>query len=253
MGGSMNEEYHTPHSYKPWEELNGKLTVRTVAFEAPMTTAYLQHGLNNDVVAVDEDGYDVATKGKEFILKCGATMCTTCFAWDVIPRLGGYFEEWALGTITSTLALEHPFGTVSFLHPITGAKYRFLESILHKVVKSSDAVDEKLSPLLDPVMDCAKAYQHIGKIIHYESANSVPQVHINDVPENGLLISDSYGPLSSSSPPPPPQFGDIGFAFPKTVETFDDVVNWILENHMFPVCGPGLTFTNQPYFIDEMR
>jgi len=253
--GSMNEEYHTPQSYKPWEELNGKLTVRTVAFEAPMTTAYLQHGLNNEVVAVDEDGYDVATKGREFIVKCGATMCTTCFAWDVIPRLGGYFEEWALGTITSTLALKHPFGKGSFLHPITGAKYRFLEYLLHKVAKS-DAVDEKLSPLLSPVFDCAKAYQHIGKIIYYESADSVPQVHINDVPENGLLISDSFGPSSSSSSSsssPPPQFGDIGFAFPETVETFDDVINWILENHMFPVCGPGLTFTNQPYFIDEMR
>jgi len=246
--GSMNEEYHTPNSYKQWEALNGKLTVRTVAFEAPQTTVFLQHGLNNDVVAAAEDGYDVATKGTEFILKCGATMCTTCFAMDVVPHLLGSFEEWGLGTVNATLALKNLLGKVSVFHPFKSGKYRLLEFLLHKV--KLDKVEKKLGPVLSPILDCANMYQHIGKIIHYESANSVPQVYINDVPENGLLISDSYGPSSSL---PPPQFSDMKYTFPKSVETFDDVADWIDVSHMFIVCGPGLTFAVQPYFKDHMH
>jgi len=65
-----------------------------------------------------------------------------------------------------------------------------------------------------------------------------------------LVISDSYGPSSS---PPPPQFSDMKYAFPKTVETFDDVADWIDVSHMFIVCGPGLTFAVQPYFKDHMH
>ena len=107
--GSMNEEYHAPHLYKHWEELNNKLTVRTVAIEALQTTTYLQHGFNNDVDAVDEDGYDVATKGKAFILNCGATMCTTCFALDVVPGLGRYTEEMGIGYYQCYSCLEESY------------------------------------------------------------------------------------------------------------------------------------------------
>jgi len=231
--GSMNEEYHTPHSYKQWEELKDKLTVRTVAIEAPQTTAYLQTGYNNDVVAVGEDGYDVATKGKEFILKCGATMCTTCFASDIVPRLGGYIEEWALSTLNATLALKNPIGTVPwYKRKLKRGGLGIAASFLKKL--DVDADDTRIRPLLD----VGRKYQHIGKIIHYESSDSIPQVYINDVPGNGLSISNTYGPS------PPPQFGDINYAFPDTLETIVDVIDWILYNHMFLVNKdhPGLAF-----------
>jgi len=237
--GSMNEEYHAPHSYKQWEELKDKVTVRTVAFEAPQTTAYLQRGINDDIVVAPGD-YDVVTKGAEFIEKCGSTMCTTSFGMDVVPRLGGYTREWALEFIDAVLNLKKPIGKVPLLEQ---PGWLIVKLFLKKI--NTDFWPKAKDSLL-PLMECAKAYQHIGKIINYESADSAPQVYINDILGNGLNLSDSYvDGLSSSSSPPrprPPQYCDIEFKFPEDDLSIVEAVKWFMANHMFIISDQGLSF-----------
>src|SRR5210317_1509081 len=67
----------------PWKDLKDEvgLTVHTISFEGPMTTAFVKSG---------DDALN--KKGIDFLNKCSANMCTTCYSMDVVPRLPGYLD-----------------------------------------------------------------------------------------------------------------------------------------------------------------
>jgi hypothetical protein len=39
--------------------------------------------------------------------------------------------------------------------------------------------------IIDPYLKVARSFQHIGKIIYYDNNDSLPQVHVDDIPDNG--------------------------------------------------------------------
>ena len=64
----------------PWKDLKNEvgLTVRTMSFEGPMTTVFMR----------SDDNELLNQKGIDFINKCSANMCTTCYSMDVVQCTG---------------------------------------------------------------------------------------------------------------------------------------------------------------------
>jgi len=254
--GSMNQQFHS-NSYASWEELNGTVTVRTIAFEAPMTTVYTPLQLGSADYAElsdgDKENADVNALGVEFLKRCGANMCTTCYGMDVVPRMYGQVE-WGLDVIDNLISANENHPDANFLQKYA---WKIAEYYLNKFIQKKEATaTHMLESMVAPYVQCARSYQHIGKIIWYKDADTEPQVYIDDIPENGLCIADFHTPTTTSgidgqspSPPQPlPQFRTI--AYIPSGNTVDEVVATISYNHLFIVFGPGLSLSWQSWFED---
>jgi hypothetical protein len=143
----------------PWMELNGKLTVRSISFEGPMSTVFIR--------SQDED---LNAKGIGFIKRCSTNMCTTSFSMDPVPRMYSDFDF----VDDLLLGIEHKFA-ILFLAKI------FLQKI------AACGFDKIVSLL--PIAD---QYIHLGINICYENADTVPLVHIDD--PMGFFIIDGVRP-----------------------------------------------------------
>uniref|UniRef100_A0A7S2PS01 Fungal lipase-type domain-containing protein n=1 Tax=Skeletonema marinoi TaxID=267567 RepID=A0A7S2PS01_9STRA len=198
----------------PWKDLKNKvgLTVRTMSFEGPMTTVFMRS---------DDD--QLNQKGIDFINKCSANMCTTCYKMDVVPRMYGYVD-FGLSMVENALhnATHNEEGIIIGIieKDLVG---RELESVLY-LAKAYYTIARKLHLKND--ITVAMQFQHLGHIIYYDSSEAKPQVLVDN--PNGIL-TDAEGKTS-----PLPQFRDI-----KYVPT-DDILDQ-LKDHIYILFGIGLS------------
>ena len=68
----------------PWKDLKNMvgLTVRTMSCEGPMTTVFMR-----------SDDNQLNQKGIDFINKCSANMCTTCYNMDLCQECTGIWNS----------------------------------------------------------------------------------------------------------------------------------------------------------------
>jgi len=249
--GSMNSDYRpTTTSYPGWEELYGKVIVRTIAFEAPMTTVYLKSP-TNDLLN---------QKGIEFIQKCGANMCTTCYQMDVVPHCYGEMN-WAFDLINNIMEADEQ-------NPDNGLLEKgFLHLVDHHLNKFIDTDTGILTNgFMAPYTKAGKMFQHIGTIIYYENHNAKPKVYIDDITtvvnnihvNNELHFVDFYSTRNDNDDDDGndndtgstrtllPEFRTMKYV--KSGDTADDAANIAYRNHMYMVKGPGLSLTWQSWF-----
>mmetsp|Transcript_37619 Transcript_37619/g.76962 ORF Transcript_37619/g.76962 Transcript_37619/m.76962 type:complete len:262 (-) Transcript_37619:1248-2033(-) len=207
----------------PWKDLKNKvgITVRTMSFEGPMTTVFMR-----------SDDNQLNQKGIDFINKCSANMCTTCYNMDVVPRMYGYLEF-------GLSAVENALSNITDIEKgIKGSVEKdVVEYFLHsaKAYSIRKSIDGKLKKDVTVAMQ----FQHLGHIIYYDSSEAKPQVCIDD--PNGIL-NDAEGKTS-----PLPQFRDITYVPVKT-----GVVHKLTFDHMYIIFGPGLTLNWQPWFEKKL-
>jgi hypothetical protein len=182
----------------PWRELNGKLTVRSISFEGPMSTVFVK--------SQDED---LNSKGVEFLKHCSTNMCTTSFSMDPVPHMYGDYQ--------------FGFDLINDLEKETVSQYLLTRELVKILLKKINTYGFDIIKSLVPIVE---KYQHLGKIICYENADSVPLVYIDDPMD--LFVIDGVMP--------PPQYRDIKYTPVKKY-----VANTLVYNHMFPVYGPGFT------------
>jgi len=246
--GSINSEYHDV-VYPKWEALKDKVTIRTMAFEAPMTTAYLQSGMSGDGAGGDfgfpqgEERYATANVvANKFIKECSSTMVNTCFNMDVIPT--------AYGIITPLLdVMDAVLANKPFANCIENKMY----DIIASKVKMSSVIDDAKEALYTPYIKVCQSFQHIGKIIHYESMKADPVVYINDIKNNGLSIRSFY---ESNGEIAPPQFATLYKKYKEKLpqyNTSEELVNFIYYQHTAIVEGPGLSLGWQPCFQKHLN
>jgi hypothetical protein len=225
--GSMNQQDSTTSSSSPWKELNGKLTIRTVAFEAPMTTVYIK----------SDDDEDLNARGIAFIQKCGSTMSTTCYKTDAVPRMYGH-PDFALDIIESVITEFEKNPDIPFL---LKPEWDIAIYAMNKLINKEKVPGESI---IAPYLKVARSFQHIGNIIYYDNVDSDPQVYVDDIPDNGLTLA--VGQVSASaSTPTPLQFRTLVYTPPteKDKDNAADSIEDAYYNHMFIVCGPGLSLS----------
>jgi hypothetical protein len=139
-----------------WSHLQGKLTCRTVAFSAPMTTLNL-----------DAEHSDTATN--DFLKRVAAHSCNIIYNCDAVPH--------AVGDV---VYLDHVIER-AFSEIVKGAHVGpILKMVLSGKGKSfynDEIVKDKILPIL-PVLE---AYHHIGNVIYYPDATAEP-VRLRDTP-----------------------------------------------------------------------
>ena len=86
----------------------------------------------------------------------------------------------------------------------------------------------------------ASQYQHIGNILYYATNEAEPQVYID--PGIRGVLNDKERKISDL-----PQFREIEY-----VDTDNNVAETLGYNHMFIVCGPGLSLSWQPFLESEL-
>jgi len=254
LEGSMTQQDDTVVTSNPWKKLDGKLTIRTIAFESPMTTAYLPLPLD-DVknVAVNE-------AGKAFIHKCGINMCTTCFSFDVIPRFYGR-PEFAFNIIND-IVTSYENNPPKLFHLLKRPEWVIAKNILKWLTKKGTIPFESWTKKYVPV---ARLFQHIGKIIYYEDNEASPVVYVDDHDSgNGLDLEKLFTEKGEGSSfdlllVPPPQLGSIKYVSPSKKmkgNPLADGVNAIqaaYHHHLFPICGPGFSLSWQPFFEKHQK
>jgi len=256
IAGSMNANYRpSTSSYPQWEALYGTVTVRTIAFEAPMTTVYLPSTSPTDAV--------MNAKGIAFIQSCGATMCTTCYQMDFIPH--GYGEpKWALDVIQNMIDVddEEQAGEGLLKKGLNKGFFHILDRRLNQMLIDTTKKDAPISPYVK----CAKMFQHIGKIIHYETNNAPPKVYIDDITtvvnnshvNNGLQLVDFFSTRTDGNGTGT-SHGSTGTLLPKfstmkyipSGDSPTDVVNIEYRNHEYIITGPGLSLSWQAWFAEH--
>jgi len=190
-----------------WQKLakNG-LSVHTLSFEGFSTTLFAE--------SKDIKDEELNQKGKDFINKCASNMCTTVFKQDPAPRLFSHVETFGMDFLENAIDIdieESKLHLVGLLRPLRNLFHVKLQQQLPKL--------ETLWPTLNK-------YQHLGKLLHYESSTAMPKVYIDNM--NGILV-DNEGDT--------PQFGDI-----KYVPIKKNVYVEAFVNHMKIVRGPGLAW-----------
>mmetsp|Transcript_18641 Transcript_18641/g.20500 ORF Transcript_18641/g.20500 Transcript_18641/m.20500 type:complete len:507 (-) Transcript_18641:303-1823(-) len=245
--GSMNANYRpSTSSYPQWEELYGKVTVRTIAFEAPMTTVYLPSTSPTDTV--------MNAKGIEFIQSCGANMCTTCYQMDIIPH--------CYGDMKFTLdMIQHMIDVDDEDHDGQGLLKKefshFLDRRLNQMLV--EYTTGKKKSVISPYLKCANMFQHIGQIIHYETNNAPPKVYIDDITtvvneihvNNGLQLVEFFSTRTGN--------GSIDTLLPKfstmkyipSGDSPTEVANIEYRNHEYIITGPGLSLSWQAWFAEH--
>jgi hypothetical protein len=139
-----------------WSHLQGKLTCRTVAFSAPMTTLNL-----------DAEHSDTVTS--DFLKRVAAHSCNIIYKCDAVPH--------AVGDV---VYLDHVIER-AFSEIVKGAHVGpILKMVLSGKGKSfynGKIVHDKCLPIL-PVLE---AYHHIGNVIYYPDVTAEP-VRLRDTP-----------------------------------------------------------------------
>jgi len=148
----------------PWKELSGCITVRTISFEGPMTTVFVESG---DLV---ED-----QRGKAFIEECGANMCTTVFSMDPVPRMYG-MPEFAMDIIDNLIVDKSPISNLA------------TKSIVQHILKTVEC--EKAKGGLQAYITIAKQFRHIGNVIFYKDLDATPVIYNDDGAKGSLQLRD---------------------------------------------------------------
>ena len=205
----------------PWKDLKDEvgLTVHTISFEGPMTTAFVKSG---------DDALN--KKGIDFLNKCSANMCTTCYSMDAVPRMYGYLDF-------GLLMLENLLSDVeNSKHGLIG---KLEKSVLNHFLHSSQAhsIRDAIHVILMGDIEVAMKFQHLGHILYYDSPEAEPKVYIDDP---NSILADAEGTTSQL-----PQFRDIKYV---PVQTSADVVNNLLLYHNYIIFGQGLSLNWEPWF-----
>lgn len=192
-----------------WKELAKQgLTVKTISFEGMSTTIY-----------AESEDKELNQKGIDFINKCGANMCVTAFSSDIVPMCFGRISDYAIPCLRNVID-TYPDNAGNLVERGTVGMFISLASlILHSTV-------EELADTYIPIME---KYQHIGKVIHWESPTAEPKVYIDN--KNGILV-DKEG-----NKPSLPEMSELQYV-PNDKNAFDA----FHHNHNFIVRGPGLAY-----------
>lgn len=228
----------------PWKVLEDKVTIRTIAFEAPMSTVILQDqivNLTGKKEAFDEDAVQVA---REFVYGCAANMCNTCFQSDIVPQLPG-----------------NPKIVIKVLDSIvTGLKQSWIKKLLPKNIierKVTEFIVGKVMGILTKLgekdyCEVLQSYQHIGRIIYYASYDALPVVYVDDrgttgtTGKNALDLAKFFAALDGLTPP---QFdnGTIKWVQPESAsdekQVLKNIEDKVKYDHLFISTGPGLTLS----------
>jgi hypothetical protein len=113
---------------------------------------------------------------------------------------------------------------------------------LNKFINKEKGLGESI---IDPYLKVAKSFQHIGKIICYDSANADPKVYVDDIPDNGLTLT-----VGETTTPTAPQFRSMVYKKDETKTV--DVIQDVYFNHMFIVLGPGLSLSFPSFFEENL-
>lgn len=212
----------------PWQALKKEvgLTVKTMSFEGPMTTVFVKSA----------DNEELNKKGIDFLNKCSAGMCTTCYHMDVVPRMYGNLE-FGLSMVENLLSnLIFAKGVVGFVEKDV------LEHFFHSAkALSIRSKAEPIISLIDKDIVVATQFQHLGHVLYYDSPTSPPKVYIDN--PNGIL-TDTEGKKVSQLP----QFRDIKYV---PVET--SVVEAMYYDHEYMIFGPGLCLNEQSWFEKSLQ
>jgi Lipase (class 3) len=182
-----------------------KVTVRTLAFSAPMTTALAS------VAASGPEGTTPRDQTIDFLNTVMApVMRNIIYSTDVVPR--GY----------ANLQFIDAFLRAFVADPTTnGVKSSFVDTFLrfHRFIFKSRT----------DLMKQAEQYFHVAKIIYYESANSAPVVYV----DGGFA---NHGPMRRDNDTEK-SFYDLTYTAPT-----GNVAQAAFAIHMEVVTGPGLAF-----------
>jgi hypothetical protein len=175
-----------------------QVQVKTVAFAAPMTT-----------VLADNVSKDTFSFLKE---KIQPNMCNFCFKMDPVPR--GYahlsFILDLLEDIKAEFIAAKPEGDIKKLQNLTG----FVKEGLHPWVL------EYLTDKIDTVIEQAKKYRHVGKVIYYDDGSARPALFLDCDDDNDSATFR-------------------GLEYQKSA---DDPIEEALKNHSFLVTEKGLVY-----------
>ena len=160
-------------------------------------------------VFVKSDKKSENKKGIEFLKKCGANMCTTCFKMDFVPRMYGNVDFFI--DLTNDVLDE--------IEEKQWLPLRLFVGFLINRVKTfrTDTVE--------PYVPVALRFQHIGNVLYYKDFDAYPKVYVDDRDGLSLRAADGNG-----------QFRDIKYEGMK-----NGAKEAAYYNHLYIVYGPGLT------------
>ena len=232
----------------PWKVLEDKVTIRTIAFEAPMSTVFLQDQIDNltgKKEAFDEDAVHVA---RDFVYGCAANMCNTCFQSDIVPQLPGN-PQIVIEVLDSVVTGLKQAWYKKFL-PRNIVERKVVKFIVGKVINSLTKLGDK------DYCEVLQSYQHIGRILYYASYDALPVVYVDDrgttgtTSKNALDLATFFAALDGSIPP---QFdnGTIKWVLPESSDekqVLKNIADTVLYDHAFISTGPGLTLSWKPAY-----
>eukprot|EP00978_Attheya_sp_CCMP212_P003698 scaffold7778_cov45-Attheya_sp.AAC.1 len=142
------------NTYSPWSDSAlKKLTVRSIAFSAPMTTLNLDRA--NDPVSVS------------FVQDVGSNMCNIIYECDPVPR--GYANVTFIQALMDD-AIPQIVKGIAIPRVLKG-----IFGVHKKIVSALDGFIKSQSDLIK----VAEYYRHIGKVIYYEDDESKPVTYID--------------------------------------------------------------------------
>lgn len=163
----------------PWNVLDGKVNVRSVAFCGPMTTVLLDN-------ASDETD--------EFLQQIDDNSVNFIFNNDPVPRGYGYLtfiEDLIENAAPSLLKESVPW---------------FIRRTLNLRDKMEDLYEKKDNKAVQDMVKVFSKYQHMGKLIYYAEEDAKPQVvrdmgafYANPAGDQDILRDIKYQPIKTFS------------------------------------------------------
>lgn len=224
----MHQSGDKNSSTNPWKKVSDTLTIRSLSFEGPATTVFLKSKKEEDDLTNQH--------GLKFLTACARNMCTTAYANDGIPR--------SLGN--PQFLLDEANDVLDAVKEDAGLLRKLPTAVL--VNKFKKFAKEHGAGVVQPYLDLAKMYQHLGTVVHYADPAAVPIVHVDDrvgVPLRMVGV-DSHAAA--------PQFKSIPFTgekIPSEAKAAKSITNKPTEaafyNHMCIVMGPGLSLQYEDF------
>ena len=224
----MHQSGDKNSSTNPWKKVSDTLTIRSLSFEGPATTVFLKSKKEEDDLTNQH--------GLKFLAACARNMCTTAYANDGIPRAFGNLQ----------FLLDEANDVLDAVKEDAGLLRKLPTAVL--VNKFKKFAKEHGAGVVQPYLDLAKMYQHLGTVVHYADPAAVPIVHVDDrvgVPLRMVGV-DSHAAA--------PQFKSIPFTgekIPSEAKAAKSITNKPTEaafyNHMCIVMGPGLSLQYEDF------
>jgi hypothetical protein len=212
----------------PWNELNGVVNVRSVAFSGPMTLYFEPGALAS---ASDET--------KEFVDRVADNSCNIVSYMDPVPRLAGHMEfindfaNDAIPDLEETLKES----ATGFIGGIVSTVNVFVD-ISKQLEKAKESVINADQAKL--ILQTCSNFVHAGNIVYYDKDFEKPPIVLTDKGDNklnkgekGTFRSITYQPIEEVTE---------GLIFKETRNKYNAITVGVGLCHGVSIEGPGLSY-----------